>query len=122
VQGNPSDSILQAWRQGVILAGRKTLPAQIRCIEQIPGYKALLEVILYEGRYRQIRRVAEQLGYPVVQLHRTAIGSIQLQPPGQPALPEGQYRSLSASEIEFLRNPVSSQLVSVPINPVESKE
>ena len=122
VQGNPLDSILQAWRQGVILAGRKTLPAQIRCIEQIPGDKALLEVILYEGRNRQIRRVAEQLGYPVVQLHRTAIGSIQLQPPGQPALPEGQYRSLSASEIEFLRNPVSSPLVSVPVNPVENKE
>jgi 23S rRNA pseudouridine2605 synthase len=122
VQGNPPDSILQTWRQGVILAGRKTLPAQVRCLQQIPGHKALLEVILYEGRNRQIRRVAEQLGYPVIKLHRTAIGSIRLQPTGQPALPEGQYRSLSASELEFLRNPSSSPLVSVPIRPVDNKE
>ncbi|CAD5959269.1 putative RNA pseudouridine synthase slr0361 [Planktothrix tepida] len=122
VAGNPPDSALQAWRQGVMLAGRKTLPAQVRCIQQIPGHKALLEVILYEGRNRQIRRVAEQLGYPVVKLHRTAIGSIQLHPPEQPALPEGQYRALSASEIEFLRNPTSSPLVSVPIHPVDNKE
>jgi 23S rRNA pseudouridine2605 synthase len=81
-----------------------------------------LEVILYEGRNRQIRRVAEQFGYPVIKLHRTTIGSIQLQPPGQSPLPEGQYRSLSASEIEFLRNPILSPLVSLPINPVETKE
>ncbi|HAN73333.1 MAG TPA: pseudouridine synthase [Planktothrix sp. UBA8407] len=122
VAGNPPDSILQAWRQGVLLAGRKTLPAQVRSIQRNSGDQTLLEVILYEGRNRQIRRVAEQFGYPVIKLHRTTIGSIQLQPPGQSVLPEGQYRSLSASEIEFLRNPILSPLVSLPINPVETKE
>ncbi|CAD0226874.1 putative pseudouridylate synthase [Planktothrix agardhii CCAP 1459/11A] len=122
VAGNPSDSILQAWRQGVLLAGRKTLPAQVRCIQQNSDHQTLLEVILYEGRKRQIRRVAEQLGYPVIKLHRTAIGSIQLQPPEKSPLPEGQYRSLSAWEIEFLRNPISSPLVSVPVHPVDIKE
>lgn len=109
VQGNPPDSTLQAWRQGVILAGRKTLPAQIQRLKQISGSQTLLEVILFEGRNRQIRRVAEQLGYPVVKLHRIAIGSIQLQPPGLPELPLGQYRPLTSSEIKFLRTPLSSR-------------
>lgn len=108
VQGNPPDSTLQAWRQGVMLAGRKTLPAQIQRLKQISGSQTLLEVILFEGRNRQIRRVAEQLGYPVVKLHRIAIGSIQLRPPGLPELPQGQYRPLTSSEIEFLRIPPSS--------------
>ena len=40
--------------------------------------QSCLEIVLQEGRNRQIRRVAEQLGYPVIKLHRTAIGSIQL--------------------------------------------
>ncbi len=108
VQGNPPDSTLQAWRQGVLLAGRKTLPAQIHRLKEIPGSQTLLEVILFEGRNRQIRRVAEQLGYPVVKLHRTAIGSIQLQPAGCPELPQGQYRPLTTPEIEFLRASPSS--------------
>lgn len=122
VAGNPPNSILQAWRQGVLLAGKKTLPAQVRYIQQNINHQTLLEVILYEGRNRQIRRVAEQLGYPVIKLHRTAIGSIQLQPPGQSPLLEGDYRSLSAWEIEFLQNPISSPLVSVPVHAVDIKE
>jgi 23S rRNA pseudouridine2605 synthase len=61
-----------------------------------------LEVILQEGRNRQIRKVAAQLGYPVIHLHRTAIGPIPLQPPGHPPLPIGAYRYLTDSEIEFL--------------------
>ena len=97
VQGRPSESVLQQWRQGVILANRKTLPAQVRVIERQMG-KTHLEIVLNEGRNRQIRRVAEQLGHPVLQLHRIAIGSIQLQ-----QLLPGHYRALSELEINFLQ-------------------
>ena len=65
--------------------------------------QTLLEVILFEGRNRQIRKVAEQLGHPVVQLHRRAIGPIELNPPGNPQLAPGACRPLTASEIEFLQ-------------------
>ncbi|MFB2834190.1 pseudouridine synthase [Floridanema evergladense] len=112
VEGKPPENILQKWREGVILEGKKTLPCEIRVLET--GYKGdratphygectLLEVILKEGRNRQIRRVAEQLGYPVIQLHRTAIGPIQLQLPQQKLLP-GEYRHLTAKEINFLQS------------------
>ncbi|MFB2895920.1 pseudouridine synthase [Aerosakkonemataceae cyanobacterium BLCC-F50] len=112
VEGQPPENILQMWREGVILEGKKTLPCQIRVLETgsngnmaTPRYRdrTLLEVILKEGRNRQIRRVAEQLGYPVIQLHRTAIGPIQLQLPKQRLLP-GEYRYLTNVEINFLQS------------------
>ena len=110
VQGEPPESVRQQWRQGVVLQGIKTRPAQIRVIEQTSG-KTCLEIILKEGRNRQIRRVAQQLGYPVLQLHRTAIGSIQLQPPGELPLLKGCYRPLKDFELRFLQaeiNPITT--------------
>ncbi|MEB3279422.1 MAG: pseudouridine synthase [Lyngbya sp.] len=107
VQGHPPESVLQAWRVGVILSGRKTQPAQVRRLKQGKGSQTLLEVILFEGRNRQIRKVAEQLGYPVVRLHRRAIGSIELNRPGEPELAPGAYRPLTASELEFLQTQVN---------------
>ncbi len=103
VQGHPPRSVLQAWRQGVDLAGKQTLPARVRVLEQ-ESQRTLLEIVLAEGRNRQIRRVAEQLGYPVLTLHRTAIGSVQLHPPDEPQLPIGHYRYLKDSEIRLLHN------------------
>lgn len=103
VAGDPPESILQKWRQGVILSGRETLPAQVRVLER-QGSLTHLEVVLSEGRNRQIRRVAEQLGYPVVRLHRLAIGPIQLNPPSGPSLAAGEYRSLTPQELNLLQN------------------
>lgn len=104
VEGQPPEDVLETWRQGVILDGKKTLPAPVRVLKVLPQrHKTLLEVVLKEGRNRQIRRVAEQLGYPVLDLHRTAIGPIQLQPPGEPILLEGRYRPLKNLELNFLQ-------------------
>lgn len=113
VQGKPTAQVLQAWRQGIILSGRKTLPAQVRVIEQ-HSEQTLLEIVLTEGRNRQIRRVAEQLGYPVLHLHRTAIGPIKLQQPGTPGLASGQYRQLKKSEISFLQEHIKLTSKRVP--------
>ncbi|NEQ95511.1 MAG: rRNA pseudouridine synthase [Cyanothece sp. SIO2G6] len=96
VRGIPSNRTLQQWRQGVMLSERLTLPAKVRrlrCLHQ----QSLLEIVLREGRNRQIRRVADILGHPVIRLHRIFIGSIHL---GD--LPEGQFRDLSSSEMRFL--------------------
>lgn len=101
VQGHPSETVLKTWQQGVILDGRKTRPAKVRVLKRL-SEQTSLEIILKEGRNRQIRRVAEQLGYPVIKLHRTAIGSIKLHLPGQPLLPEGSCRSLEDFEIRNL--------------------
>jgi 23S rRNA pseudouridine2605 synthase len=103
VRGNPPESVLKKWRQGVELSGKKTLPAQVRVLMR-RDEETLLEVVLIEGRNRQIRRVAELLSYPVNHLHRTAIGPIQLQIPGEPRLSSGEYRYLKEFEISFLQS------------------
>ena len=113
VQGHPPESVLQTWRQGVNLSGKKTLPAQVRLLKR-QTEETLLEIVLTEGRNRQIRRVAELLSYPVIHLHRTAIGPIQLQPKGESVLPSGHYRFLKDFEIRFLQNRVHLTSVEVP--------
>lgn len=107
VKGHPPQEVLQMWRQGVVLEERKTRPAQVRVVEKFAN-SSCLEIILKEGRNRQIRRIAEQLGYPVITLHRTAIGSIQLQTPGKGYLAEGEYRHLEEFEIRFLKKAIAA--------------
>jgi pseudouridine synthase len=110
VQGHPSIAALEMWRNGVVLDGRKTLTARVRLLESL-AVNSHLEIVLQEGRNRQIRRVAQLLGYPVIKLHRTAIGSIQLQMPEEPFLREGYYRSLKDDEVCFLQK----QIKHIPI-------
>ncbi|MFQ4145091.1 pseudouridine synthase [Chlorogloeopsis sp. ULAP02] len=102
VKGHPPQAVLQMWSKGVMLDGRKTRAAQVKLIERLAD-SSCLEIILKEGRNRQIRRVAQNLGYPVIKLHRTAIGLIQLQVPNHKGLREGEYRYLKESEIKFLQ-------------------
>jgi 23S rRNA pseudouridine2605 synthase len=106
VQGFPSDRTLKQWREGILLDDRLTLPADVSIVRRDSNQKTLLEIVMYEGRNRQIRRVAEQLGHPVLHLHRTAIGPIQLQSQGSAELPSGQYRKLSNFEICFLNSQI----------------
>ncbi|MBL1198571.1 MAG: rRNA pseudouridine synthase [Nostoc sp. GBBB01] len=106
VKGHPPEAVLRMWRQGVVLEGRKTRPAKVQIVER-SAQGSFLEIVLQEGRNRQIRRVAQQLGYPVIQLHRSAIGSIQLQTPKEPFLSEGKYRFLNDREIQFLREQIN---------------
>jgi 23S rRNA pseudouridine2605 synthase len=115
VAGSPSSAALRQWREGVMLEGRKTLPAQVKVLH-CSNAQTLLEVILVEGRNRQIRKVAEQLGHSVLRLHRTAIAEIQID---RPPLLSGQYRPLKSFEIRLLRD--RFDLTSIRL-PAEIKE
>jgi 16S rRNA pseudouridine516 synthase len=97
VRGHPTTSTLNRWCNGVELDGIPTQPAEISMLKQ-GGNQTLLKVILTEGRNRQIRRVAEALGHPVLDLQRIAIASIDLG-----SLPEGHWRELTRSEWTFIR-------------------
>lgn len=99
VQGSPPADVLRKWGSGVMLENRKTLPAEVALIKRISAEQSLLGVTLREGRNRQIRRVAESLGYPVTALHRTKIGSLALG-----SLPGGQYRLLRKDEVTRLKH------------------
>lgn len=106
VEGFPSESVLRQWREGVMLDTRQTLPATVKVIRR-SGSQTLLHVVLREGRNRQIRRIAEQLGHPVRRLHRSAIGTISLRQ-GATFLASGTYRFLKPSEISSLKSPLKS--------------
>ena len=84
------------------LDGYKLRPVEAHFLEnglRVGGAEAsVFEIILHEGRNRQIRRMCEQLGYTVIRLTRVAIGPITL---GR--LPLGKTRPLSAEEIQTLR-------------------
>ena len=100
VSGTPDQSKLQRWRQGIELDGSRTLPASVKLLHS-QREQSTLEVILREGRNRQIRRIASLLGHSVVDLQRTAIGGLAL---GSTA--EGCWRELSRQEWRSL---ISSQ-------------
>ncbi|MGC9504379.1 pseudouridine synthase [Baaleninema sp.] len=117
VRGYPPESALKAWRRGVLLDGRPTLPARVRVLKRDHANgRTQLETVLTEGRNRQIRRVAEQLGYPVEGLHRTAIGPVQLNASAEEVLPPGGYRALQPSELKALRTQLDLKSVLVRSN------
>ncbi|AFY74557.1 pseudouridine synthase family protein [Synechococcus sp. PCC 7502] len=96
VQGHPSDRILDQWRQGIELDGKLTLPAQVQVLAS-QAHSTKLQITLKEGRNRQIRRVAEILGNPVLELHRVAIATVNLN-----NLAPGAYRLLDQQELAAL--------------------
>ncbi len=120
VAGEVSQVSLQQWREGVMLDDRKTLPADVNVL-RLTASGTLLRVVLREGRNRQIRRVAEQLGHSVIQLHRSAIGEIQLQPLGRPALLPGQQRPLSEFEIRLLKQGMTPASEGLPAQMKEQR-
>lgn len=99
---------LTHWRSGVMLDQKKTLPAKITLASSDHTGKTL-EIVLTEGRNRQIRRVAQQLGYEVDELHRVAIGSITLNTANGLKIPPSQYRHLKRTEINFLQDSFNSR-------------
>ena len=98
VARKPDSKQLQTWRAGIVLSdGHRTAPAKIE-IEQAAGKGVWLRVVMGEGRKRQIRESGALLGLPVVRIVRTGISSLRLGNLGP-----GQWRYLSAAEIQTLR-------------------
>ncbi len=91
-----TDEQLSAITEGIIIDDRKTAPAEVRVVTKEEN-RVVLEIILYEGRNRQIRKMCEQLGLEVARLKRTAIGSVKLG-----MLKQGDWRELSEDEVRKL--------------------
>lgn len=97
VAGRVRPDQLQKLRNGVFLKEGRTAPAKVEIIKQDPK-RAVLEVILYEGKNHQVKRMAAAVGLDVIALKRVAIGPITLD-----NLPLGEWRSLSPEEISSLK-------------------
>ena len=103
VEGKIDEETLNQWRRGIRLDDRKTAPAKIKIINQGPNF-TLLEIIMREGRKRQIRRVANILGFPVTHLVREKIGPLNL---GN--LKPGEWRHLSRGDVSTLKQAVQEK-------------
>lgn len=96
VEGTPGPEALRALRAGIELDDGSTAPARVRVVQEAAGSTAL-ELVLHEGRKRQVRRMCEAVGHPVRRLVRTRIGPI-----ADPDLPPGQWRPLLPHEVRAL--------------------
>ncbi len=91
-----TEEMIEKLQTGIVLDGRKTAPAQVRVMTKQEG-RVVLEIVIREGRNRQIRRMCESLGLEVARLNRVAIGTVKLG-----GLKQGQYRDLSPDEVKRL--------------------
>ena len=102
VKGVPEQKVLEKLKKGIRLEDGMTAPAKINGPKNTEN-NSWLEVSIYEGRKRQLRRMFEQVGHPVLKLKRIRIGGIHI---GD--LAPGAYRYLTPEEInrtkkEFLQ-------------------
>ena len=98
VQGVLSGERAARLRKGVDIGGFVTSPAEVSVIKQ-GERSALVEIKIYEGKNRQVRKMFSAVGNKVTALERTALGEIRL---GR--LMEGHYRKLTREEIEYLKS------------------
>lgn len=108
VERVPDEGALKQLRDGVVLSGKRTRPAEVRLLEQEPSLPdrpvpirfrknvptAWVEITLREGMNRQVRRMTAAVGHPTLRLVRVAIG-----PMGLGDLQPGQWRELTAQEV-----------------------
>lgn len=98
-----SDEQLARLASGVEIDGRKTLPASVDVLVQEQG-RVVLQIVIREGRNRQIRKMCEAVGLEVARLKRTAIGPLRLG-----MLKPGAYRELTSEELRAIRSAVGDK-------------
>jgi len=104
VEGRPTRAALRRLREGVELEDGPTAPAQVALVEP-----SVLRVTIHEGRNRQVRRMCECVGHPVVRLVRTRIG-----PLADRRLKPGEWRELTLDEVRALERAVAGQTTHGP--------
>jgi 23S rRNA pseudouridine2605 synthase len=99
VAKRPDEEQINSWRRGVVMDnGYRTAPAKVK-LEKLHGKGAWLNVILREGKKRQIREMGALTGLPVVRIIRIRIDSLRL---GN--LKPKQWRHLNSRELNQLKN------------------
>jgi 23S rRNA pseudouridine2605 synthase len=90
---------LRALRKGVQLQDGRTAPARVLLLPADRRSQNLIELTIREGRNRQVRRMCEAVGHPVLALERIAFGPVRLE-----GLAPGSHRLLGDEQIERLRS------------------
>lgn len=96
IRGIPDSQKLDKFRKGLRIEDYTTQPAEIRIVSS--GKKtSIVEITIYEGRNRQVKKMCSTIGHPVISLKRIAVGNLQL---GD--LPVGRWRYLKGFELKLL--------------------
>ena len=101
IQGRPGDDALRRLSQGMVIRGEQFQPAEVRVRETTPE-ESHVTMVLREGRKREVRRLWQMLGHPVLDLQRVRIDGLQL---GD--LEEGTVRVLRVDEVLSLKAAVN---------------
>lgn len=97
VKGIPTGKCLGELAKGIMLEDGKTAPAQVR-VKKIINGNALVDITIHEGRNRQVRRMFQRVGNPVIRLKRIAFGPLKI---GR--MKPGEWRYLTDREVEILK-------------------
>lgn len=98
VKGVIDEGALEKLRRGIKLEDGLTAPAKAKKVRQAEN-NSWIEITIYEGRKRQVRRMLEKVGYPVIKLRRTGINGLRL---GD--LKPGEIRRLTQDEVNKLKS------------------
>jgi len=97
VKGRVTDESIRVLKQGIWISEGKATPARVKVVYRKHKH-SILELVLREGKNREIRRILSQIDHPVVSLKRIKIGPLKL----NQDLKIGRYRRLSKVEVESL--------------------
>lgn len=99
LKGIPEKVRLRQLERGVVIDGKKTAPAKVKMRSFDKGKnKAIVEIIIHEGRNRQVRKMFEAIGYPVQKLSREGYAFLDLR-----GMNAGERRELSHHEVKQLK-------------------
>lgn len=98
IEGEVTEAELDRIRGGIVLDGVKTKKCKVRLLS-FEDNASRVEVVITEGRNRQVRRMFEYINREIVFLKRTAVGDLRLG-----GLYRGEFRELNAKEVEYLKN------------------
>ena len=98
VQGRPGDEALRRLSEGMVVRGERFEPADVQVLDHAEA-GTRLSMVLREGRKREVRRLWQALGHPVLDLQRVRIDGLQL---GD--LAEGEVRALRSDEVARLKS------------------
>ena len=119
VERIPSEPALKQLRTGVVIEGRKTLPANVELLENEPTLSprpvpirfrknvptAWLAITLHEGRNRQVRKMTAAIGHPTLRLVRISMANLRIN-----GLNPGEHRELTKREINELQQVLGDKI------------
>lgn len=96
VAGEVDETMLDRLRKGICLEDGMTAPAKVKLLHTLGG-ESRVEIVIHEGRNRQVRRMFAAIGFPVRALKRVKFAGLDLQ-----GVKRGQHRALTQQELQSL--------------------